>query len=252
MLTNGPETGTEQIHFGEITRILETWNIGDEKAVDNLMPHVVNELRQMARATLKKYLPHSRDNTLQPTAIVNEAYLKLRGVKNSQMSERGAFYALCAEIIKHIIIDYLRRKSAARRGGGIEMEPLDKVLDFGWIRNRDSSTVEDVFAFQEVLERLAVQYQRESRVIVLKYYLGLTDEEIAESIQVSTPTVRRDLTFAKAWIRREVDSMAATIYTQAADIHDSTERQKYLDEACADDHSLLKNVAILLKKAGSG
>lgn len=236
---------------GDITRILHAWNSGDSIAIDNLMPFVINELRQIARKNLRKYSNNGADNTLQATAIVNEAYLKLRSVKQSNISQRGDFYALCAEVIKHIIIDYVRRKRAARRGGGIETEPLDEVLNFSWVRNSKNTSVEDLVIFQEVLHRLEANHNRESHVLSLKYYVGLTDEEIANSLDISIPTVRRDLTFARAWIRREVDTMTSEIFGQAVNIKDAAGRKEFLQRACAGDECLLKDVEVLLRKAKS-
>jgi RNA polymerase sigma factor (TIGR02999 family) len=238
----------EPKEVGEITRILQTWNEGDGEAVDRLMAYVVNELRQIARKNLRRYTQGSSD-TLQPTVLVNETYLKLRNVKHPHLTERADFYALCAEIIKHIIIDYTRRKRAASRGGGQEAVPLDDVLNLSWIRNGKNSSAEDLVLFNEVMGRLEAKYRRESQVLGLKYYVGLTDDEIAKTLRVSVPTVRRDLTFAVAWFRREVDAVTSEIFKQASDIKDAAARKEYLEEACAGSAALLKDVELLLKKA---
>jgi RNA polymerase sigma factor (TIGR02999 family) len=220
----------------------------DGKAVDKLMAYVVNELRQIARKNLRRYT-HGSSDTLQATVLVNETYLKLRNVKQPHLTRRADFYALCAEIIKHIIIDYTRRKRAASRGGGMEAVPLDDVLNLSWIRNGKSSSIEDLTLFNEVMGRLEAKYSRESQVLGLKYYVGLTDEEIAKTLQVSVPTIRRDLTFAVAWCRRELDTLTSEIFKQASDIKDEAARKQYLEEACAGSAALLRDVELLLKKS---
>lgn len=244
------DQSVEQAEAGKITRILQAWEAGNNDAVDDLMPFVVNELRTIARKSLRRYKNSPADNTLQPTALVSEAYLKLRNAKHSHLSRRSDFYALSAEIIKHIIIDYVRRKRALRRGSGVETESLDEVIfNFSWIRASKSTSVEDLLVFKEVLDRLEAKYKRESDVLSLKYYVGLTDDEIAESLEISPPTVRRDLTFARAWIRREVDSLTSQIFNDAANITEPAARKAYLGEACAENPALLKDVELLLKKA---
>ena len=246
----GAKEMVEPKEVGDITRILQTWNEGDGEAVDRLMAYVVNELRQIARKNLRRYT-HNSSDTLQATVLVNETYLKLRNVKQPHLTQRADFYALCAEIIKHIIIDYTRRKRAASRGGGLEPVPLDDVLNLSWIRNGKSSSVEDLVLFNEVMGRLEAKYYRESQVLGLKHYIGLTDDEIAKTLKVSVPTVRRDLTFAVAWFRREVDALTSEIFKQASGIKDDAARKEYLEEACAGSAALLKDVELLLKKAPS-
>jgi RNA polymerase sigma factor (TIGR02999 family) len=244
-----PNQSSDNVEAGEITRILKAWDEGDIEAVNKLMPFVVNELRQIARRSLRRYQHGQHDNTLQPTVIVSETYLKLRNAKQPHLNRRGDFYALCTEIIKHIIIDYVRRRHAARRNHGIEAESIDDpVFNLNWIRSSKTSSLEDLLVFQETLQRLADSFERESQALSLKYYVGLTDEEIAKTLDVSVPTVRRDLTFARAWVRREVDTITAQIFDQAKVITDAAAREEFLIKACAGNPALLKDVELLLKK----
>lgn len=242
---------TDQDEAGEITRILQAWDHGDNHAVDELMPHVVEKLRQMARKSLRKYKNRQGDDTLQATALVSETYLKLRNVSHSQLNHREDFYALCAEIIKNIVIDYVRRKHALRRGKGIKNESLDDaVFNVSWIRESKSLSIEDLLVFKEAIDKLRAKYSRESKVLSLKYYVGLTADEIADSLKISVPTVRRDLTFARAWVRREVDLITSEIFSQAVNITSPLARETYLDQACAGNAALLKDVRLLLQRTG--
>lgn len=242
----------DSAEVGEVTRVLNEWNSGDPEALDRLMPVVVNKLRDLARLHMRR-CGYGVGDTIQPTEIVSEAYLKLRQARpNSEgMKKSEHFYALSAEIIKHILIDYIRRKRAARRGGGVMNIPLDETINLSWIRDGGQSSAEDLLTFQEVLERFETGFKRESQVLSLKHYVGLADKEIATLLGLSVPTVQRDLTFARAWIRREVDKMASQIFDEARKLQDAGERRDYLAQACAGNESLLKDVELLLKKEGS-
>jgi RNA polymerase sigma factor (TIGR02999 family) len=235
---------------GEITRILQQWSNGERQAMDNLMPLVVNDLRHIARRNLGRYSNHGADHTLQATALVNEAYLKLRNSSQPSLRQRTDFYALCAEIIKNIMIDYARKKNAARRGGGAEAVSLDETVNFAWVRDSQSTSIDDVFLFEEMLGRLEEKYGRESQVLGLKYYVGLTDEEIARSMGIAVQTVRRDLTLARAWVRREVSLKTSEIFNRASGIGDASRRKAFLDEACAGNEGLRRDVELLLRKEG--
>jgi RNA polymerase sigma factor (TIGR02999 family) len=236
---------------GEVTAILREWKSGDVNAIDKLMPVVIDRLRTLARQHLRKYGNSAVGRDVQPTEIVNDAYLKLRGAAlgSERMPERSEhFYALCAKTIKDILVDYSRRKSAGKRGGGAIDVSLDDTIDLSWLKDSKNPSAEDVVTFQQVLDRLESKYRREGRVLHLKYYVEMTDEEIAESLNVSLPTVRRDLVFAKAWVRREIDRMTSDIVEQALRIDDSAARQSFLAQACAGNAPLLRDVQLLIKK----
>jgi RNA polymerase sigma factor (TIGR02999 family) len=238
--------------IGEVTAILSDWNNGDEDAVDRLMPVVVDRLRQLARKHLRKYSGHQLGKEVQATEIVNDAYLKLRETAPNpeRLRKSEDFYALCATTIKNILIDYGRRKSAARRGGGAIGVPIDDTLNLSWVKDDRASSIEDIVTFQEVLDRLGEKYKKESQIITLKYFVCLTDDEIALTLNTSVPTVRRGLLFARAWIRREMDMLTADIVDNAMRIGDTVARQRYLAEACRGNHALLKDVQLLVNKGG--
>jgi RNA polymerase sigma factor (TIGR02999 family) len=236
---------------GEVTAILREWRTGDAEAVDKLMPIVIEKLRSLARRNLRKYSSSSIGRDFQPTEIVNDAYLKLKGasIDSAKMPERSEhFYALCAKTIKDILVDYSRRKTAGKRGGKSKDVSLEDTIDLSWFKDNKNPSAEDVVTFQEVLDKLAAQYKREGKVLHLKYYVEMTDEEIAESLNISVPTVRRDLIFARAWVRREIDRMTSDIVEQASRISDPDARQEFLVKACAGNGSLLRDVQLLIKK----
>ena len=239
---------TDHNEIGEVTAILDDWKRGHGELIDRLMPVVVNRLRELARHHLRKYSGSSVGSDLQPTEVVNEAYLKLRNFSPDpeRMNRSEDFYALCAETIKCILIDYSRRKSAAKRGSGIENASLDDTINLSWVRDNKSSSLEDVVTFQEVLERLREKHERESQALSLKYYVGLTDEEIARSLNVSVPKVRRALVFARAWVRREIDRMTSDIIKQAVQIKNQSDRDDYVAHACKDNEALLRDVRLLI------
>jgi RNA polymerase sigma factor (TIGR02999 family) len=241
--------------IGEVTAILREWRSGDVEAVDKLMPIVIEKLRSLARQNLRKYSNSSVGREVQPTEIVNDAYLKLKGASldSAKMPERSEhFYALCAKTIKDILVDYSRRKTAGKRGGRVKDISLEDTIDLSWLKDNKNPSAEDVVTFQEVLDRLVEKYKREGNVLHLKYYVEMTDEEIAESLNISVPTVRRDLIFARAWVRREIDRMTSDIVDQASRIGDPDARQEFLLKACAGNDSLLRDVQLLIKKQGRG
>lgn len=184
---------TPQPH--EVTRLLLRWGGGDRQAFDALAPLVYDELRKMAG----RYLRRERaDHTLQSTALVHEAYLRLVDQNHVQWQNRAQFFGLAAELIRRILVDHARARQAAKRGGAVVRLTLDEALDAAIPRNLDLVRLDDA------LKALAEFDPQQARAVELRFFGGLTIEETAEVLGVSTATVKREWTIAKAWLRREL------------------------------------------------
>lgn len=179
----------------EITQLLLKWRDGDERALEDLLPHVYSELRRMAGNFMRR---QSEGHTLQPTALVNEAYLRLLGSSRVNWQDRTHFFAICAQLMRRILVDIARKKNSLKRGGDRVQVTLSDHL------GKPSETNEDIVALDEALTRLAEFSERQAKIVELRYFAGLTDEQIAESLGVSARTVRRDWTVARAWLFREL------------------------------------------------
>lgn len=176
-----------------VTRLLLRWGDGDRDALDALTPLVYDELRRLAG----RYLRRERmDHTLQSTALVHEAYLKLIDQRNVRWQNRAQFFGLAAEMIRRILVDHARARQAAKRGGSAFKLTLDEALDASASRDLDLVRLDDV------LEGLAKIDPQQSRIVELRFFAGLTIEETAEVLNISPATVKRDWTVAKAWLRR--------------------------------------------------
>ena len=180
----------------EITGILFRWSQGDEHALDSLTPLVYRDLRRIAARLLRD---ERSGHTLQPTALVNEAYLKLAGQAKVQWQNRTHFFAVAARAMRQILVDHARGHLRAKRGGGETAVPLDEGMLFAPERSAD------LLALDEALHRLALIDPRKSRVVELRFFAGLGNEEIAEVLHISPNTVMRDWNMAKAWLRREME-----------------------------------------------
>jgi RNA polymerase sigma-70 factor, ECF subfamily len=180
---------------GEVTRILHAWGSGDQHAVDKLMPLVYGELRRLARQYMRRERP---GHTLQPTALVHEAYLRLVDQHAVKWQNRAHFFGVAAQLMRRILVDYARRHQAAKRGGAVFKVSLDEA--FAATEQRS----EDVVGLDEALNRLAAMDPRQERVVELRLFSGLTVEETAEVLHVSPATVKREWTTAKAWLSREL------------------------------------------------
>jgi len=179
----------------DITGLLLAWSNGDEEALAGLIPVVYPELRRIARQHLGR---RSSDQILESAALANEAYLKLIRSQGLHCESRIQFFALCAQIIRRIVVDYARGRGYAKRGGGMTQIPLDEAL-IG-IQGRRT----DVLALDDALASLAKIDMRKARVVELRYFGGLSVAETAEVLGISRESVARDWRMAKAWLMREL------------------------------------------------
>ena len=180
----------------DVTQMLKEWSDGNQNIFDKLMPLVYEELRRQA----SRYLRKERSNhTLQTTALIHEAYLKLIDQKNVEWQNRAHFFAIAAQAMRRILVDYARERHRAKRGGAAENLSLEKAA---FIVSKEKSL--DLVALDEALSRLAKFDERQARVVELKFFSGLDIDETAEVLGVSNATVRRDWNMAKAWLHQEI------------------------------------------------
>jgi RNA polymerase sigma factor (TIGR02999 family) len=179
----------------EVTGLLKAWSGGDQAALEQLTGHVYDELRRIAR----RYMRNERaGNTLQTTALVNEVYLRMVDVKNVDWQQRAQFFAIAAQMMRRILVDAARARGSHKRGGGAIKVNVDEAPVLS--PERDSSLV----ALDEALEEFSKLAPRQAKVVELRYFGGLSEEETAEALKISTRTVRRDWDFAKKWLMREL------------------------------------------------
>ena len=174
---------------GDVTQLLARWAEGDRAALDTLMPVVYAELRKIADAYLRR---ERSGHTLQPTALVNEAWLRLVRQEQPSFDHRKQFYALAAQVMRRILVDHARSVNADKRGGGLKTT-LDEGIG-------ESSRVVELIALDEALQRLADASPRQAQVIELRYFGGLNVEEMADVLGVSPATISRDQKIAEAWL----------------------------------------------------
>lgn len=181
---------------GDVTQLLNAMNEGDDAAVDSLMRVVYEELRTVAAAHMRA---EREGHTLQPTALVNEAYLRLVDQKRVVWKGRTHFFSIAAQAMRRVLIDHARKRNALRRGGG------NRVTLDDWPAPSDGDPV-DLIALDAAMARLSKQNERQARTAELRYFGGLNVRETAEVLGVSEITVKRDWRFAKAWLYREMES----------------------------------------------
>ena len=181
----------------EVTQLLVAWSNGDSAARDALIPLVHDELRRLAH----RYMGRERaDHTLQTSALVNEAYLRLIDQRDMKWQNRAQFFGIAAQMMRRILVDYARKRGFAKHGGELRAVPLDEVMIVSPER------AAEVVELDDALKCLAEFDQRKSQIIELRFFGGLSIEETAEVLGVSPGTVMRDWTLAKAWLRREMTS----------------------------------------------
>lgn len=184
--------------MSDITHILVAVQKGEPRAAEQLLPLVYDELRKLAAAKLARERP---GQTLQPTALVHEAWLRIAGPDQHTWHGRGHFFGAAAEAMRRILIENARRKRAVRHGGGLERVGAD---DTGIEIAAPDSNDDELLAVHEALDLLAAQDARKAELVKLRYFVGLSIEEAAEALGVSEPTAKRDWAYARAWLYREI------------------------------------------------
>ena len=179
----------------EISRLLRAWGDGDQAALNQLAPLVYTELHQIAHRHMRQQLP---GQTLQTTALVNEAYLRLVDVEGVRWQDRTHFFAVSAQIMRRILVDSARAHLADKRGGRLPHVYLDESMDVS------PQSCEDLAALDDALNALEEMDPRKARVVELRFFAGLSVEQTAEALKISAPSVKRDWKLAKAWLSREL------------------------------------------------
>jgi RNA polymerase sigma factor (TIGR02999 family) len=180
---------------GEVTQLLRQWCSGDTTVAERLTPLVYDELRRLAEAYMRRERP---DHTLQPTELIHEAYLRLIGQGQPEWRGRSHFFSFAAHLMRQILVDHARARNANKRGAGLQKITLSRA---------DAPAAErgvDLLALNEALDRLADVDQRRAHILELRFFGGMTEEETAESLEISVATVRRNMRLAEAWLYREL------------------------------------------------
>ncbi|MGE0883909.1 MAG: sigma-70 family RNA polymerase sigma factor [Blastocatellales bacterium] len=179
----------------EITQLLLAWGGGDQAALDRLMPLVHGELRKLAKRYMNRQRP---GHTLQTTDLVNEAYLRLIDSSQVQWQNRAHFFAISAQLMRRILVDFARARQNLKRGGNAQRVTFDEALEISSERGAD------LIALDDALKTLEKLNPRQSQIVELRYFGGLSEEETAEVLKLSARTVRRDWSLARTWLYREL------------------------------------------------
>jgi RNA polymerase sigma factor (TIGR02999 family) len=188
-----------QAQPGDITALLASWRGGEQEALDRLLPLIRTELYSLARRHLGR---ERKSHTMQPSSLVQEAFLRLLPQPDHQWQNRAHFFAVASTLMRHVLVDYARERISAKRGGGAGHIPLEAAVVLS------PEQVDRIVAVDLALQRLARTDERKSRVFEMRYFGGLTTEETAEALGVAPNTVIRDWSFARAWLRRELGDRA--------------------------------------------
>jgi RNA polymerase sigma factor (TIGR02999 family) len=178
-----------------ITQLLRDVRTGDKNAEARLIELVYDELHEIAARNLRRERP---GHTLQATALVNEAYMRLASLKETDWKSRAHFFAVAAQVMRHILVDYARNRLSEKRGAGLPALPIDEALTFS------DDRLEQLLVLEDALQKLENQDSRANQVVVMRFYGGLSMEEIAEVLQVSARTVKRDWNYGRAWLKSEL------------------------------------------------
>jgi RNA polymerase sigma factor (TIGR02999 family) len=178
-----------------VSYLLQRWSEGDSAALDQLAPLVYQELRRMAHHHMRQ---EPANHTLQTTALIHEAYLRLLGQEEKRWKNRAHFFGVAAQAMRHILVDYARARKMAKRGGGTQQVSLDEALTICPERS------DELVALDDALNALAQLDERQSRIVELRFFGGLTEEEIGAVLQISPRTVRSDWRLARLWLLREL------------------------------------------------
>ncbi len=184
----------------EITQLLANWSQGDKAALDQLVPLVYPELRRLAKRHMGREGP---EHTLQTSALINEAYLKLVNQQNVEWQNRAHFFAVAAQVMRHILVDHARTRNYAKRGGGAPKVPLDEAAAL------TEQRASELIALDDALRDLAALDERRSQIIELRFFGGLSLEETAEVMNISPSTVQREWRAAKAWLHHTMTNQPA-------------------------------------------
>lgn len=179
----------------QVTKLLKRWSSGNESAFDDLMPIVYDELRRMAKGYMNR---QDSGHTLQTTELIHEAYLKLAGSEARDLKNRAHFFGVAAKAMRHILVDYARSKSSEKRGGDRQRISM---VENQFVSDEKS---DEIVALDEAMSKLDELDERKSKVVEMKFFGGLTVEEISKVLKVSAMTVKRDWSFAKTWLSKEI------------------------------------------------
>lgn len=195
----GSEQARKTSDTGEVTGLLEAWRAGDTKAAENLLPMVYRELRKLATSYLRR---ERQGHTLQPTALVNEAYLRLMGpgLEGALVENRSHFFAIAAKAMRRVLVDHARRHQADKRIGAHQKVSIDD----GPIISLATAPDHDILAIHQALERLEAAHPRQARIIELRFFGGLSESEVATALDISRATVSREWKLGRALLLRQL------------------------------------------------